>query len=301
MRRELIGFLKYRKIPYETETSAKGLCTFRIGGVCDTVVRPQCPEELMALTAFCAAQNIAFGVLGRGSNVLPADGRIQTVLIKTDALNALRIFDGQAVVQCGCTLPHLARKVAEAGYGDLAFAVGIPGSVGGAVCMNAGAHGREIGDRIEWVEAYVPEERKIRTYFNDELSFSYRNSVFQAQKAVILRAKLRFCQPMKKDEIFDIMRQIMQKRRASQPLELPNAGSIFRRPHPDLPVGKLLEDCGLKGLRCGDAAVSEKHAGFIVNLGNATCADVRMLMRRVEILVKEKTDIRLVPEIREIV
>lgn len=301
MRGELIGFLKNRNISYATDVSAKALSTFRIGGVCSTVVRPLCLQELMDVCGFCALRGIPYVAVGRGSNLLFGDGRIETVLVKTEALDCIMQGEDFLIAQCGVSLPHLARKTAAVGYADLAFAAGIPGSIGGAVYMNAGAFGQEISSLVEWVEAYLPIERRIRTYFNEELGFCYRNSVFQSKNEVILRTKLRFSHRLDKNLVFDVMRQNFMKRSNSQPLHLPSVGSAFRRPRADIAVGRLLEELGLKGLRCGDAAVSEKHAGFIVNLGNATCADVKKLVETVQKTVEEKTEFRLVPEFEEII
>ncbi|MBE6595653.1 MAG: UDP-N-acetylmuramate dehydrogenase [Ruminococcaceae bacterium] len=300
MRRRIIGFLKEKDIPYRTDVPGKTLTTIHVGGTCEVVATPLCLQQMTELVTFCAYGGIPYAVIGRGSNLLIADGTVSTVLIKTDLLNAVCIGEGYALAQCGCSLPGLAHRVAFSGYADLAFAAGIPGSVGGAVYMNAGALGAEISSLVEWVEAYQPLERKIRTYFNDELSYSYRNSVFQSKNEVILQVKLRFWQFSEKDAIFDLMRQNIIKRRNSQPLHMPSAGSAFRRPEPHIPVGKLLDELGLKGLCCGRAAVSEKHAGFIVNLGGATAGDVKALIASVQRITEEKTGIQLVPEIQEI-
>lgn len=300
MRRRIIGFLKEKDIPYRTDVSGATLTTFRIGGTCEVVATPLCLQQLAELVTFCAYDGIPYAVIGRGSNLLIADGTVSTVLIKTDLLNAACIGEGYALVQCGCSLPGLAHQVARSGYADLAFAAGIPGSIGGAVYMNAGALGAEISSLVEWVEAYLPLQRKIRTYFNEELSYSYRNSIFQSKNEVVLRAKLRFQQPGEKNVVFSLMRQNITKRRNSQPLHMPSAGSAFRRPEPHIPVGKLLDELGLKGLCCGRAAVSEKHAGFIVNLGGATACDVKALIASIQKITEEKTGIHLVPEIREI-
>lgn len=299
MRGHVEEFLKEKDIPYRSGVSAATLSTFRIGGVCD-VATPICLQQLMELTTYCAYHDHAYRIIGRGSNLLFGDDRIEALLIKTDLLDAAEIGAGYALVQCGCSLPRLARRVAALGYADLAFAVGIPGSVGGAVYMNAGALGKEFSSLVTWVEAYDPLRREIRTYFNKELNYSYRNSRFQSGNEVVLRASLRLELITKKDEILDVMRLNIKKRASSQPLEMPSVGSAFRRSAPDIAIGKLLDDLGLKGLRRGGAAISEKHAGFIVNLGGATARDVKELTVAVQKIVEEKTGIHLTPEFQEI-
>ena len=164
--------------------------------------------------------------------------------------------------------------------------------------MNAGACGKEMASVVRSVQYYDPVDDKIKTLFNQELSYSYRNSVFQSNSGVILSAELDLSPIRPSTEIFAEMKALLEKRRATQPLEFPSAGSTFRRPSPNVPLSKLLDDLGLKGKRIGGAAVSEKHAGFIVNLGDATARNVRALILEIQNLVEGECGIRPIPEIR---
>ena len=204
--------------------------------------------------------------------------------------------DGTLSADSGISLARLADTACKNGLSGLEFAHGIPGTLGGAICMNGGAYGGEMSQVITSVTALFPEEG-IQTLSGEALQFGYRHSLFtERPDAVVLHAELRL-QPGDPEEIRARMRELMGKRKASQPLEYPSAGSTFKRP-PDNFAGSLIEKCGLKGLTVGGAQVSEKHAGFVINLGGATCADVRELIRQVQERVMNETGIRLEPEVR---
>ena len=289
--------LENKGIPYRTDVSAAALCTFRIGGTAALLIEPQCPRELADALWLCRRYEREVAVIGGGSNLLFADGRIETVLLRTVGLDHFSLQGGVLSAQCGCRLAVLARAVAEAEYGDLAFAAGIPGTLGGAICMNAGAHGGEIGALVESAELLFWETGEIRTVFTDELNFSYRNSLLQNQKCFLIRAALRLKDKKNTTDIVLQMNEYLQKRRDTQPLHLPSAGSTFRRPDPQIAVGRLLDELGLKGVRQNGAAVSEKHGGFIVNCGGATAADVLFLMEKIQKIAERERGIMLVPEV----
>ena len=185
MRGRLERELENQGIPYRTDVSAATLCTFRIGGEVSLLIEPQCPKELVDALWLCRRYEREVAVIGGGSNLLFADGRIETVLLRTTGLDHFSIRDGLLSAQCGCRLAALVRATAQAGYGDLAFAAGIPGTVGGALCMNAGAHGGEIGALFESAELLFFDSGEIRTVFACEMAFSYRNSLMQKKKCFL--------------------------------------------------------------------------------------------------------------------
>lgn len=291
--------LRARKITHRRFVSTATLCSFRIGGAAATVVEPSCLGELTEAVSLCRQMEKPFAVIGGGTNLLFDDAPINVVLIRTTSLCGVRFLGGGRVkALCGTPLPQLASLCAARGLGGLSFAAGIPGTLGGALFMNAGANGKEMANVVRSVKYYDPTADQITTLFNQELSYSYRNSVFQSNFGVILSAELDLAPMRPCAEIFAEMKALSAKRRASQPLEFPSAGSIFRRPSPAVPLSKLLDGLGLKGKRIGGAAVSEKHAGFIVNLGGATARDVRALILEIQNLVEGECGIRPIPEIR---
>lgn len=293
--------LKRRSIPYRCRVSAATLCTFRIGGVARLVVEPRCIGELIDVVACCEQQGISYAVIGRGSNVLFDDGEIETVLIRTVGLDAIRVEEnGRVRADCGASLGALTKLAAREGLIGIGFACGIPGTVGGALFMNAGAHGKSILDVTESVQIWDADKREIKTLFNDQLNNSYRKSVFQAKKAVILQATLCLEAGGDPTAIAAEMRELLKRRNATQPTDLPSAGSVFRRPAPDVPLSKILDELGLKGRRVGGAMVSPKHAGFIVNDGGATAKDVRTLMWEIQNIVERERGFRPCPELRSI-
>lgn len=285
--------LKERNIPYQNGVLTAGLCTFRIGAPCRRLVTPRCIGELT--TAVHAAYMLGepYAVIGGGSNVLFCDG-IETVsLITTRHLDYVRqIGDGIFRVCAGVMLPRLSRLTAQAGWADLAFACGIPGTVGGGLYMNAGAYGKCLCDRVLSVRAYDPEHDRIKTYNKNKLNTSYRKTIFQGNNEIALDVTFCFAEPKPSHEILSAMAEYSAARRASQPLSQPSAGSTFRRPSPDVPLGKIFDELGLKGLSHGKAAVSQIHAGFIVNRGGATAADVLALIGEIQTITERKMGFR---------
>lgn len=263
--------------------------SFRIGGPARLFLVPQSIQQLVcALTLFPGAK-----LLGKGTNVLPPDEGVD-VVINTLGLDRFYFDNDSLVSEAGAQLSKLCIEAAERGLSGLEFAYGIPGTIGGAVYMNAGAYGGQICDVIDWVEFFDGE--RVMLASRDQLYFSYRDSVFKRNGWVVIRVCLRM---VKSDSklIRSRMEQIMRKRIETQPLDLPSAGSFFKRPKPNFYVGKAIEELGLKGYRIGDAQISAKHAGFIVNLGSATAKDVLALAEVVKRLVQEKFNVTLEPEV----
>ena len=290
--------LKRKNIIFQENVKTADLCTFRIGGTCRYLIEPQCIGELVEAILLCEQEGISYVVIGRGSNLLFSDASMSVALIRTTALDGLLIQNNELIASCGMSLPHLAQRVARLGFSDLVFACGIPGTLGGGICMNAGAHGKDLGSLVKWVEVLYPKTGEIRTLFNKELSYSYRNSLFQHENILALRACLTLCDPLDFDAVRAQMCALIAHRKATQPIHLPSAGSVFKRANGNISIGKILDELGLKGMRCGNAAISEKHAGFIVNLGGAKAADVSALIDRIKCIVKREKGFEPRTEIR---
>lgn len=265
----------------------KNRTTLRIGGRVRELIIPESEEELME----CAGR--ADLILGRGSNLLVTDGELDICVVSTEMLRDI-VFDGDKVTAgAGVTLTELAVRCAEMGLGGLEFAYGIPGSVGGAVFMNAGAYGGEMKDVITSVRAITGG--KIVDIPNEECGFSYRASRFQ-QGGIVASATFKL-RRRDKGEIRAKMRELGDKRREKQPLEFPSAGSTFKRPEGYF-AAALIEEAGLKGAAVGSAQVSEKHAGFLINRGGATFDDFTALMEKVQREVYSRSGVELEPEVR---
>ena len=270
--------------------------SFRIGGPAKRRALPGSAEELVILAGFAEEALARTVVLGSGTNVLCPDEGLDALVIATGGLNGIaRGGEAELTADAGVPLSRLALEAQKAGLTGLEFAHGIPGSVGGGVVMNAGAYGGALSDVLTEVTALWPDG--VRTLRTEELHLSYRNSIFLEQpEAVVLRAKFALRQG-DSASIRARMDELMARRKASQPLEYPSAGSTFKRPEGHF-AGALIEQCGLKGTRVGGAEVSVKHAGFLINTGGATCADVRKLIETVQDAVLAATGVRLEPEVR---
>ncbi len=271
-------------------------CSFRIGGAARRMAFPKNGEQLILLQAFaeeCGARTI---LLGRGSNVLFPDEGLDALVISTEEMDEITSPEpGLYVARAGATLNRLALQACRDGYTGLEFAHGIPGSVGGGVCMNAGAYDGELRHVIEWVEVLFPEEG-VRRIPCEEMAFGYRHSLLSDHpEAIVLSAAFRLTKG-DSTEIRAKMDELMARRKKSQPLEFPSAGSTFKRPAGYF-AGRLIEEADCKGLTVGGAQVSEKHAGFVVNRGDATCADVRGLIAEVQRRVYERSGVMLEPEV----
>lgn len=270
--------------------------SFRIGGPADLMVLPSEVEHIRHTLRICQKWNVPFMVMGNGSNLLVRDKGVRGVVIKiAHTFNSVWIEGCCIRAQSGALLSVLSKKALQAELKGLEFASGIPGTLGGAIVMNAGAYGGEMKDVV--AEARVMDVQGNEFYLsNAGLEFGYRTSYVQKKGLIVLEAKLALS-PGRYEDIKAVISELTRRRQEKQPLALPSAGSVFMRP-PGYFAGKLIEEAGLKGFRIGDAQVSEKHAGFIVNLGNATARDVLALIGVIQRRVKEKYGVELKPEIR---
>lgn len=270
--------------------------SFRIGGPARRMAFPKTREQLVVLAGLLQEAGIEPLLLGNGTNLLAADEGLDTVVINTSAQlsRVERTGEYELTADAGVSLCQLALFAWKQGLAGLAFAHGIPGTLGGGVVMNAGAYGGELKDVIADITALYPDG--VRTLTADETDFSYRHSVFSSGEGIVLGAKLKL-EPGDPTAIKAKMDELMARRKASQPLEFPSAGSTFKRP-PGHYAGPLIESCGLKGARIGGAEVSCKHAGFVVNAGGATCADVLALMEKVQKTVFDTYGVLLEPEVK---
>ncbi len=270
--------------------------TWRIGGLAETVCWPESEEELREIWLKCQEQGIPFRLFGRGSNVLfPDEGLPGVTVISTGLAQSVWDFEW-VTVGAGYSLARLSQEAADRGLTGLEFARGIPGTVGGAVVMNAGAHGGSIQDVLEEVKILAPEG-EVQRLAKEDIQFGYRECSLRDQ-AIVLEGVFHL-KPGDPDVIQATMSENLARRKAAQPLELPNAGSVFRNP-PGGSAGRLIEEAGWKGKRLGGAQVSSKHANFIVNQGNATARDVLALIREIQKDVHHQFGVELKTEVRYI-
>ncbi|MBS4969182.1 MAG: UDP-N-acetylmuramate dehydrogenase [Lacrimispora saccharolytica] len=270
--------------------------TFRIGGPADYFVELGSIEQIRAAIQVCREENLPWFVLGRGSNLLVSDKGYRGVILSIYKDFQKTEIQGETVtVQAGVLLTTLSGKVLDASLTGLEFASGIPGTIGGAVVMNAGAYGGEMKDIVRKVTV-LDQDGEVRTLTCGEMQFGYRTSLAKKKGYIVLGAELTLKQG-EKEKIRGEMQALKAKRIEKQPLEFPSAGSTFKRPEGYF-AGKLIMDAGLRGAAVGGAQVSEKHCGFVVNTGNATAADVRELMRQVQGKVQEQFGVHLEPEVR---
>ena len=269
--------------------------SFRIGGPVKRMAQPKTTEELVVLDGFLREEGVRTILLGNGTNVLFPDEGLDAVVVSTGQMARIERAGESMTADAGVSLARLAVTACRESLAGLEFAHGIPGSLGGGVVMNAGAYDGALSDVITEVTALFPDG--VRTIPAQELHFSYRHSLFtEEREAVVLHARLQL-RPGDSSEIRRRMEELMTRRKTSQPLEYPSAGSTFKRPVGYF-AGRLIEDAGMKGARIGGAEVSNKHAGFVINTGNATCADVLALIEKVQKTVMETSGVMLEPEIR---
>ena len=272
--------------------------SFRIGGPARRMAFPERGEQLVLLMGFaedCGARPL---VIGNGTNLLAPDRGLDRLVVNTSAMSRVELGPEPYTIQAeaGVSLARLADFACKQGLTGLEFAHGIPGTLGGAVCMNAGAYDGEMKQVVRSVTLLFPEEG-VRTLSCEEMDFGYRHSLLSDRPdGVVLSAVLRLAEG-NEEETREKMRSLMVRRKASQPLEYPSAGSTFKRPTGYF-AGTLIDQCGLKGLTVGGAQVSENHAGFVINLGGATCADVTELIRKVQDRVWTEKGVRLEPEVK---
>ena len=266
--------------------------TFRIGGAADTYVKVTSLSKLSAIIRECRESDIDYMIIGNGSNILASDDGYRGVVIRLDGdFRKISLVDDDTIYcGAGASLAALCKFALNSGLGGLEFAWGIPGTVGGAIFMNAGAYGGEMKDVVYSVNHLTPEGESGRIE-KDGLDFGYRTSVYRGNKAIITGVTIK----LKKDDPENIrakMDDFLGRRSSKQPLEYPSAGSVFKRPEGAF-AGALIEQCGLKGHSHGDAQVSEKHAGFIINRSKATANDVKSLIREVQTKVFDETGYNL--------
>ena len=279
------------------EEPMKAHTSFRIGGGAEIMAFPKSREELARLLKSSALLDVKPVILGAGTNVLAPDEGVRGLIIcLKDCLDGMDLLDETHIrVMSGVTMTRAAMFAANHGLSGLEFAHGIPGTVGGGVYMNAGAYGGEICQVCESVEVMDPQGNLSR-YCRADMEFSYRHSILEEKNLIVISADFALT-PAPVEEIRGKMKELMGKRSASQPLDLPSAGSAFKRPVGGY-AAALIDQAGLKGYQVGGAAISTKHAGFAVNLGDATADDMKKLLSQVSDIVYEKSRIRLEPEVR---
>lgn len=274
----------------------KNHTSFKIGGEVDFLATPENFSEIKDLIKTCKENGVQYTIIGNGSNILVGDEGIAGVVIKiSSGLNSVKIDGNLIYAEAGVLLSTLANKVKLESLTGLEFASGIPGTLGGAIYMNAGAYDGEIKDVVKKI-GYLDSDGEIREMSGEDAGFGYRKSVFVDSDKIILYAELEL-EKGDIEEITKTMLDLNQRRKDKQPLNFPSAGSTFKRPEGYF-AAKLIEDSGLKGYSVGGAKVSEKHAGFVVNFDNATASDVKKLMEDVKNIVLEKFGVELEPEVK---
>ena len=270
--------------------------TFRIGGPARLMALPKTRDQAIAVVRAAAEREIAPFFMGNGSNLLVPDEGTERFVVKTaDGLTGCSREGTEITADSGVTLAHLAVFAREQGLAGLEFAHGIPGTLGGAVTMNAGAYGGEMVQVVKRV-TFLTEEGAVEDLDGAQCAFRFRHSVFSDERRLILGATLALA-PDDPARIQARMEELMAKRKGKQPLEYPSAGSTFKRPEGYF-AAALIDQCGLKGLTVGGAQVSEKHAGFVINRGGATCVDVLALVEQIKYRVREQTGVELELEVK---
>lgn len=276
----------------------KNHTTFRVGGPADYYVVPKNGEEVKQIVLLCKEENIPYYILGNGSNLLVGDKGYRGVVIQIyKEMNEIVVKGNTIKVQAGALLSRIGNSALNSGLTGFEFAAGIPGAIGGAVVMNAGAYGGEMKDVLEEVTVLTPEG-EILQLKKEQLELGYRTSIVARKGYIVLGATI-VLEPGNKEEIKAKMDELRVQRTTKQPLEYPSAGSTFKRPEGYF-AGKLIQDAGLRGFQVGGAQVSEKHCGFVINKDNATAADIVELMNQVSAIVKEKFGVELEPEVKRL-
>ena len=272
--------------------------TFRIGGPADYFVMPETVEELANVLKLCREEKVPYFILGNGSNLLVGDKGFSGVVIQLyKNFDGLSVEGTRVTAKSGAMLIRVAKEAAKAGLTGLEFASGIPGTIGGAMVMNAGAYGGEMKDVVTSVTV-LTKNGDIKTLSGEEMNFRYRGSVVEEEGYIVLEAVMELAEG-KLEEIQARIEELSVQRRTKQPIEYPSAGSTFKRPEGYF-AGKLIQDADLRGYQVGGAQVSEKHCGFVINAGGATAADVMQLMQDVSDRVKEQFGVTLEPEVKRI-
>ena len=279
---------------YSTEEVLSKHCTFKIGGKCDLMLFPDTREKFMGVLGSCLKTGVKFMVLGNGSDMVFGSKGYRGVIISTSKFNSISVDNELIKCDAGVNLSALCMAAYENGLSGAERLYGIPGSIGGAVCMNAGAYGGQINDVLVECEYYDGDKVVIADV--DAIDFSYRHSIFSSGGKYVIGATFRF-NKADKDQIRAEMNEYIGRRRDKQPLEYPSAGSTFLRPEGHF-AGALIEQSGLKGCTIGGAQVSEKHAGFVINVGNATSNDVKNLVNHIKDVVCKNSGVELQCEIK---
>lgn len=291
---ELLAVLGEGKV--KTDEPLKNLTSFKIGGSADVLCEVSNAEELINIIKYAKKENIPYFLIGNGSNILASDKGYRGIIIRfaKDYANA-SVFEDTIKADAGITLSKLAQCAMNASLSGLEFASGIPGTLGGALFMNAGAYGGEMKQVVTKVSVLDCDSLTVKELSNEEMDFSYRHSVLKDKNYIALGCEMRLT-PSDKESIASYMRELAVKRKEKQPLEYPSAGSTFKRPEGYF-AGKLIEDAGLGGYTIGGASVSDKHKGFVINKGDATAEDVKNLIDHVIKTVQEKDNVTLEPEV----
>lgn len=287
------------KLPEDTiflNELMKDYTTFRVGGPVDILIKPRSINELSEAVKMCKQHNIVYYILGNGSNLLVADEGFRGVIIQVyNNLSEIKLEGNRITAQAGALLSRVASKALENELTGFEFAHGIPGTLGGAVVMNAGAYDGEMKNVLVSCEV-LDEEGNLHTLGKEELELGYRSSIIQKKNYIVVSATIELKEG-NKEAISSYMKELMGRRKEKQPLDKPSAGSTFKRPEGHF-AGKLIMDSGLRGYQLGGAMVSDKHCGFIVNNGGATCKDIEDLIKHVQDVVREKYQVELEPEVK---
>lgn len=275
----------------------KNHTTFKIGGNCIALIEPREVSDIVETIKICRENSIKFFVIGNGSNLLVPDEGYNGVIIKLKSeFSTIQVKDEYLIVNSGAKLSEVYTVAYENSLTGFEFASGIPGTIGGAIYMNAGAYGGEMKDIVESVQVLDLDNFELRELKNEELEFSYRKSIIQRKNYIVTTIKLKL-QKGNKEEINAVYEDLRERRNSKQPLNFGSAGSTFKRPEGHF-ASKLIEDAGLKGYHINDAWVSEKHSGFVVNKGNASYKEIMELIEYVQNVVFEKFGVKLETEVR---
>lgn len=290
----LANFLESENIEYRQNEPMRAHTTFKIGGEADIFIIPASPAALISAVKKCTELEIPYFILGNGSNLLVSDGGIEGAVISLAGINGISADGEKITCGAGAMLSSVCLKALSLSLTGLEFAYGIPGTAGGALYMNAGAYGGQMADVIESAEC-LTASGEIKTLKKEDMRLGYRSSVFKKGGLIIISLTLAL-KKGDKAEIKAEMDELLNRRKQKQPLEYPSAGSTFKRPEGYF-AGALIEKNGLKGLSVGGAQVSEKHAGFVINRGGATAADVKALIGKIQKKVFENDGVMLEPEV----
>ncbi len=294
--KKLLSILKEGQV--KKDEPMKSHTTFRVGGPADYFVTPQTAEEVAKVIEACTQEKVTYYIVGNGSNLLVSDKGYEGVIIQIyKQMNQVKVEGAQIHAQAGALLSMIAKRALDAALTGFEFAAGIPGTLGGACVMNAGAYGGEMKDVLKSVTV-LTDKGEVKTLAKEELELGYRTSVIAKKGYIVLEAVLEL-QKGEKEKIQAVMDDLKERRVTKQPLEYPSAGSTFKRPEGYF-AGKLIQDAGLRGFQVGGAQVSEKHCGFVINKDQATASDVMNLMNQVSDKVYEEFGVRLQPEVKRL-